>query len=73
MVKSSIVFACYSFYLVSLYLLVWQLFLSSIIRELWKTKTLLAIIPPEKLMDTSEIREYILRNSQAAFFSKKAS
>ncbi len=58
-------------YLFLSYAIAWQLLLCSITDELWQTKSLLGIIPPEVLMENENMRKYILENSSAAFFSKK--
>jgi len=71
--KSEIIFICYFVYLIVVYLFVWRLFLNSITRELWKTKSLMSIVPPERLMNITDMRQFILENSGAAFFSKRAS
>lgn len=51
----------------------WKLFMRSLTSEFWVSKSLLALIPPEKLMNTPEIKDFILKNSGAAFFSRRAS
>ncbi len=71
--QNEIIFIAYCFYLIIVYLFVWRLFLNSITRELWRTKSLLSIVPPERLMNISDMRQFVLENSGAAFFSKRAS
>ena len=71
--KDKIIFVAYFIYLIFVYLFVWRLFLNSITKELWKTKSLLSIVPPERLMSITEMREFVLENSGAAFFSKRLS
>ena len=68
---SEIVFIIYVVYLFLSYVIAWRLLLYSITDELWRTKSLLGIIPPEVLMENENMRKYILENSSSAFFSKK--
>lgn len=67
--KNLIVFVIYVFYLLVLYAFIWRKLLDSIVKEFWRSKAILAIIPARRLMAIQEIKEFILSNSRATFFT----
>lgn len=56
-------FACFIIMIVLLYFVVWRWFLSSVSQELWRSKSWLTIVPPEKLFENPSMREYIIEHS----------
>jgi len=65
-----IIFGVYIGYLVIVSVLFWIFFISKIQKELWKTKSILSILPLDLIMNISEIKTYILNNSSMVVFLK---
>jgi len=53
------------------YLCFWRSFIEEMQEELWKTKSILCVLPPDILMGVNEIRAFILQNSSMVFFARK--
>jgi hypothetical protein len=56
-------FAIFLIYVVFIYLVVWRLFMKSLLEELWRAKACLALLPIEMCFRIEEIRAFIYRNS----------
>lgn len=55
--------AGFVFGLGALYLILWNIFMGKVLEQLWRSKFLLAIVPTEKVMENSGMREFIANNS----------
>lgn len=65
------IFIFYILYIVFLYYFVWRKFVSIMQNELWKTKSMLSILPTKLCNDIEEIRQFIFSHSSNDFASTK--
>ena len=62
---NQIIFFIYILYVVLAYMFAWNWLIKDLTKDFLKSKSVLGIIPAERLMEISEIRDFLLANSRA--------
>ena len=63
-----ILFICFIALMLVLYLFGWSFFLETTKKALWTTKSMLAIVPPQAIVDVKKIREFLVTSSKSMIF-----
>mmetsp|Transcript_9977 Transcript_9977/g.9905 ORF Transcript_9977/g.9905 Transcript_9977/m.9905 type:complete len:229 (+) Transcript_9977:1883-2569(+) len=70
-IQNRTIFIIYLIYIVVLYMLIWRRFVTLMQNELWKTKSMLSVLPTKLCFEIEEIRSFIYSNSSNDFLSAK--
>ena len=69
-ILNGLLIALYIVFIAVLYFALWRNFIHNIQSELWKSKSVLGILPPALALDIPDIKAFIMKNSSVNLYSK---